>query len=196
MAEPNGLARSSRYSGVAGGCSLETKARDKAVVTDGIKEMEELVYISRMLCRGRGWHRSGLPERCCRELPRNLHAPARPSLARSLARSARPRLKNGTRRNTQLGRGSFGDESRGEEGADEEEEGMTACCAETTSTVGFRFLKVRVRRWWKNRRGYDTFDIDGQDVTMTIDEDRDNGTRYEETRRDTISDTTRYEAMR
>lgn len=90
MAEPNGLARSSRYSGVAGGCSLETKARDKAVVTDGIKEMEELVYISRMLCRGRGWHRSGLPERCCRELPRNLHAPARPSLARSLARSASP----------------------------------------------------------------------------------------------------------
>lgn len=42
MAEPNGLARSSRYSGVAGGCSVETKARDKAVVTDGIKEMEEL----------------------------------------------------------------------------------------------------------------------------------------------------------
>lgn len=48
----------------------------------------------------------------------------------------------------------------------------------------------------ESNRGYDTFDIDGQDVTMTIDEDRDNGTRYEETRRDTISDTTRYEAMR
>lgn len=126
MAEPNGLARSSRYSGVAGGCPLETKARDKAVVTDGIKEMEELVYIS--LCRGRGWHHSGLPEM----LPRVAAKPARPCTA--LARCPSPVEKRHTR-NTQLGRGSFGEESGGKE--EMREEGMTACCAETA--VGFRF---------------------------------------------------------
>lgn len=55
MAKPNGLARSSSYSGVAGGCSVETKARDKAVVTDGIKEMEELpgsAYIAEAALEG------------------------------------------------------------------------------------------------------------------------------------------------
>lgn len=65
MAEPNGLARSSRYSGVAGGCSVETKARDKAVVTDGIKEMEELpgsLCISRELWL---WEGGGTLARCC-----------------------------------------------------------------------------------------------------------------------------------
>lgn len=102
MAEPNGLARSSRYSGVAGGCSVETKARDKAVVTDGIKEMEELPGT---LCTSRELWLCGKGVAPWRDVARvaakRLHASG--SLARPVEKG---KNKNGTRE-TQLGRGNF-----------------------------------------------------------------------------------------
>lgn len=57
--KPNGPARSSSYSSVARGCSVETKARVKAVVTDGIpgatQEPPGSTYISRKLSREWWW---------------------------------------------------------------------------------------------------------------------------------------------
>lgn len=119
MAEPNGLARSSRYSGVAGGCSVETKARDKAVVTDGIKEMEELpgsLCISRKLrlC-GKGvapW------QDVARVAAKRLHASAEPRFASlvSLKKKKRDtRNATGSRQFSSLGRGRVW--GRGEKGS-------------------------------------------------------------------------------